>query len=185
MLYKNVPLSRPIKVYWAGWETTTTALQQNGWELSQEKDYRRQSLRIAIRHKNCNLYGVTKFISYDYAEYSIRHKILPPFNMQYMANKVQVNVMDNYDNFKPIDAMPQIRDVEIKNIEDFNIFATPLVRTEEIIVNPETVSDLLIRIKEMQMPEQERIIKQKRLREHREGEVQLQQKFHAQILSIA
>jgi hypothetical protein len=115
----------------------------------------------------------------------------PELHMQYMATKVTVNVMDDFSNFKAIDAQPQFLSgpaAEIKDIEDFGIWALPMARSEEIIVDPHDVDQLLKMIRDMQLPEQEAIRERNRLRASREGMVmgsEPKQNFHAQILSIA
>lgn len=90
--------------------------------------------------------------------------------------------------FDLIDAKPQMTVREIRNIEDMGIFATPLVRTQELIVEESEVSAILAKLVEAQKPEQERIRDRQRLRERRDGldlGAEPQMKFHAQILSIA
>jgi hypothetical protein len=107
------------------------------------------------------------------------------FRVVFMANDITVVTYDNLSQFSPIDAMPQFTMQERKSVDDFGIFATPLARTEEIIVEPETVMQLLEKIKAMQSPEQAAIRERNRSRERRMGEPIQRQQFHAQILSIA
>jgi len=184
-------ISRPVKVLWAGWETDTVRLQQAGWQLSAEEQVAEETLRIAMRHNDLQLYGVTAPVNLNYfpgdfgRDLDYRYKTIPPLMVQYMSNKIVVNVMDNFSNFSPIDAYPQVATIEAKNIEDFKIFATPLVRTEEIIVEPQTVDTLMKQILEMQAPNQMEIRDRNRKREYREGEEIPRQNFHAQILSFA
>jgi hypothetical protein len=110
------------------------------------------------------------------------------FHVRYCASNVVVQMMDDLSNFRPIDAAPQMTRIERKSIEDFGIFATPLARTEEIIVEPETVSELLERIKSLQAPELAAIRERNRRRERDPGAVaepMQRQRFHAQIVSLA
>lgn len=188
MIVENVVLSRPARVRWAGWETTTTLLQQHGWELSLERDVYRMEMRLAIRHKDYVIHGISSPLHEDFiARLQTPHSSqgiaeLPPFQMRHMTSQMTVHLHDDLSRFEPIDAMPQLTTVEIKHIEDFNIFATPLARTEEIIVEPETVAQLLDRIKTMQAPGQADIRARNRARERREAIPR--QRFHAQILSF-
>jgi hypothetical protein len=92
--------------------------------------------------------------------------------------------MDNFANFRQVDAEPQFVNQEVKSIEDLKIFVTPMTRTEELIVEPSTVAAMLEKIREMQLPEQERIRQRERLRTARVSEEPLRQQFHAQIISI-
>lgn len=179
-------LSRPFRIYWSGWEAESSRLQQMGWELSAEEMMEYRSLRIIMRHREQQLYCVSEPVDFDYFDMS-HDRPIPPVQIQWMANKVTVNVHDDFSAFKPIDAYPQIAQIERKSIEDFSIFATPLVRTEEIIVEPETVSECMEIIKRIQKPEQDAIREKRRFAEAREGreiEAAPRQKFHAQILSI-
>lgn len=178
-------LSQPYKVYWAGWETTTTRLQQCGWEISAEEDIYSRSIRIALRHQQAQVTAISNLVPYDYFRQGQYLEHGPEFHMAYMASRLFVSIQDNLTAFKPIDAMPQFVNTERKSIEDLGIFATPLVRTEEIIVEPQDVASLLEQIKQIQLPEQAAIRARQRLKEGREGQAHPRQKFHAQILSIA
>lgn len=181
-------VSIPHRVHWGGWETTTTRMQQGGWELSAEQDIRDDSVRLAFRHQGMQMYGVTAPARVEFFRYSHRDEPLH-FNVVRMASRIDVMVMhDDLSRFNPIDAYPQVMTQERKSIEDFGIFAVPLARTEEIIVEPETVMGLLEKIKSMQSPEQAAIRARNLLREKRDGirhDAIPRQHFHAQILSIA
>lgn len=193
-------LSLPLKLNWAGWETNTHRLQANGWSLSAEQfmdDWcgGGPSMRIAMRHEGAQIYGMSGRVPFEPA-YSldamrhgdyVRNMMLP---VQFMASRVVINHMEaGPAAFSPIDAMPQFRpDTFVrKSLNDFAHFATPLVRTQEIILPEEDVSELLERILKMQQPAKTEYFKQQ-LAADREGMDMRyipQQKFHAQILSIA
>jgi len=178
-------LSLPHRIWFAGWHSTLPALQQAGWELSAEQDFNWLSVRIAMRHRDFGLHAVTEKVDCRFFD---RHEYGRTFDFRvvFMANDLKIQIMnDNFSAFSPIDAMPQFLNTEIKSIEDFGIFATPLARTEEIIVEPETVMSMLEKIKSMQSPEQAAIRERNRSRERRQGEPIQRQQFHAQILSIA
>lgn len=189
-------ISRPHRVHFAGWESTTTRLQQAGWELSAEQDIRRCSLNLVMRHQALQMYGLCEARDYDffrrahapssamatYAEDSLE------FNVRYMASHVTVQTMGDFSAYRPIDAYPQMVSGEYKDLEDFNIFAVPLARTEEFIVDPDQVGRLLELIKEAQSPRQAEIRENLRRRESREGmhiDAAPRQQFHAQVLSLA
>jgi hypothetical protein len=178
-------------VHWAGWESDTYTLQQNGWELSAEQDVRMMALRIALRHKAMQCVAVTSLFTDFRYEYYAREPIDVPFlNIQYFATRMSVQVMERqWPNFQPIDAAPQfLSDTTVKSFEDLKWFATPLARTEEIIVDPLEVGAMLEQIRKMQAPEQERIRQKQRLAASREGmsiDAMPRQQFHAQIISIA
>lgn len=136
-----------------------------------------------MRHRDLDLRAITEVVSFNFFE---RYRGLAlDFRVVRMASNFHVVIYDNLSAFSPIDAYPQFTTTEQKNIDDFGIFATPLARTEEIIVEPETVMSLLEKIKTMQSPEQAAIRERNRYRERQIGEPIQRQQFHAQILSIA
>ena len=107
-----------------------------------------------------------------------------------MASRVSVEVQADMTDWRAVDARPQFI-AERKSLEDFGIFATPLARTEEIIVEPDTVESLLAKIREMQAPALEAAHQRQKLRRTLDEGVDpaavppVRQRFHAQILSIA
>lgn len=174
-----------MEVQWAGWSTTTYRLQQAGWDISAEQDIREASLRIAFRHAPQKLYAMTSKIDFDYYsrfDSPETSKYTAPLQIQFMASDVRVIIQEpTMAGFMPIDAAPQIAMLNApKKMEDFNIFAVPMARTQEIIVEPQDVDFFLAKILEMQRPLQKEI----RSRLPRNGEIRPEQKFHAQILSL-
>lgn len=145
-------------------------------------------IRLAISYNDGRLYGISQPVDWEFM-HDLYDRRVPEFHIQWMASDFIVQTMDNLMDFAPIDGRPQYTTMERKSIKDFGIFATPMVRTEEIIVEPEDVMALLSRIQEMQAPEQAALRAKQRLRASREGmdvnaPVQ-RQRFHAQIISIA
>jgi len=180
--------SRPCKVFWLGFESNTFALQQAGWELATEQHFEEMRIRLLMRHQDLRLYAFSEFSSFDFFRYAKDASYaLPTFRVIHAAPRIEVvRAMDSFGMFKQIDARPSVGPFEPKSIEDFGIFNTPLVRTEEIIVDPGEVSDILQKLLEMQSPEQKAIRERNRARERR-GEVPEAgptQKFHAQIISL-
>jgi hypothetical protein len=108
--------------------------------------------------------------------------------MQQMGCDIVIQLLEGSPfAFEPIDAKPQMVRMTRKSIDDFQIVATPLARTQEIIVEPATVAEMLEKIKAMQVPEQAAIRARNRLRESRESydiDSSPRQIFHAQIISI-
>jgi len=184
-------LSLPHRVHFCGWVATLPALQQAGWEISAEQDFHRHGVRLALRHQDLRLRAITQTVECHFYEmagapYGLgRGPRELDFQIAYMASDLRIQTMDNLSAFRPIDAYPQLVTTEIKSIDDFGIFATPLARTEEIIVDPHDVMALLDRIKDLQRPEQAAIRERNRGRERRLDEPVQRQQFHAQILSIA
>lgn len=182
-------LSRPWVIHWAGWKTDTYRLQQSGWSLSAQQDINYGSLRIAMKHEQCQLYGLTNIIDHDYYE-NIRDPHDTPrqeLHVVHMASRFTVNIHETLSAtaFSPIDAKPCIASRKIVTLDDLAHFAPPLVRTKEIILPEMEVPELLEMILKKQQPERTARLKAE-LAADREGSTRTpQQKFHAQIVSIA
>lgn len=183
-------LSRPAEVWWAGFRSDTYRLQQEGWEIAADEDVQYGRIRLILRHRDMRLYAICNELSYEYQR---MHNVEggPPlvFRVQCAAPEINIRFipsvgMMQWDQYRQIDAQPQVMQQEqIKSLDDFKIFATPLTRTEELIVEPETVAAMLEKIRQMQAPEQQRIRKDASRRSG--ADAQPRQTFHAQIISLA
>lgn len=178
-------LSRPLRVHWAGWETTTYKLQACGWKLSARQDVRGSRLQLAFQHAGVGIEGITQELDYrfeqalDMRERGYVENIV--LNVQMMLGETVMvrQVGDVSALWSPIDAEPRYTEERIDRLEDFAHFAGSLIRTNEIIVPEESVPELLQRILKMQQPG--RI---ERIKEELRGENRPEQKFHAQIISL-
>mgnify|MGYP001603303335 CR=1 FL=1 len=186
-------LSRPMRVRWGGWETTTTQLQQGGWELAVHEDFSRMTIRMTMRHQGFRMYGVSRYLDFNFMRYANAESDLSQYiiEIEQMGTNIIIQMMEMGDPFagmKAIDAYPQFTTRTIKRIEDYGFFATPLVRTQELIVDPSEIGRVLELIKQAQLPEQEAIRKRQQMQASRAG-LDLtaipQQTFHAQLLSVA
>jgi|SRR6185437_1258469 len=188
-------VSQPHRVIWAGWETTTPRLQQAGWEIAAEQDFTRYGVRLVFRHQQMQCTAITDSVDfYHQAMMNYRDRFDPSadprltFHVVRMAQHLHIGFVEEAPKFRLVDAQMQMVAHQVRDIEDLGIFATPLVRTQELIVDESEVSAILAKLVEAQKPEQERIRDRKRLRERREGlelGAEPQMKFHAQLLSIA
>jgi len=179
-------LSQPCRVVFAGWESTTTRLQQAGWQLSAEQDFNRFSIRIALKFEPARLFMIAEAQEMDFMRYSVMREQPPVFQIRHAASDMHVQLMEDAFDFRPFDAVPQFTSIERKSIDDFGIFAPCLTRTEEIIVEPKTVAALLDEIRKLQAPELAEIRKRNASRDRRNStEPMAQQRFHAQIVSLA
>lgn len=179
--------SRPVRVNWAGFQTDTFTLQQQGWSLSADQDVCRMQMRLAMRNERLGMVGITEPVEWDFFHYA-RDPVsqLPTLRMQIMSR--QVNVIHEWEgalsNFRPIDAMPQMIERKVTALEDLVHFNPSLARTQQMIVPEESVDDLMARILEMQQGTRiERI--RNEIAEGAEVSFVPQQKFHAQIISLA
>jgi hypothetical protein len=184
-------LSRPAEVWWAGFRATTAQLQQGGWEIAAEESIVDRRIRLLMRHQNLKLYALTHHEEWDYFAGPTNNAPLVFRVIGASSQHMEFRIIETaMPNFQQIDAMPQFTEQKIVTTDDLRIFAVPLVRTEEIIVDPERIGEILEKIRLAQLPEQEAIRARNRMRAARSGAVETnliepRQKFHAQVLSIA
>lgn len=175
-------VSRPHRVIFAGFESTTTRLQQAGWRIAAEQSFHESSVQLMLSHQAAGLYMVAESARFDFmADWREREQLT--FVIRRIARSLEsVRCDADFSKFGAVDAMPQMR-IETHRIEDFAIFAAPLVRTEEIIVEPQSVAECLAMIHKLQAPQLAEIRKRNAARERNEAVNQT--RFHAQILSLA
>lgn len=183
-------LSRPAEVWWSGFRATTLGLQQAGWEIAAEESVYDGRIRLMLRHQQMRLYALTNSAEWNYFSQNMERSPLV-FQVVQAAPRLEVQVTAEvgagWANFQQIDALPQFVETKRVSADDLRIFATPLTRTEELIVEPQDVAAMLEQIRKMQAPEQARIRAKERLQQSREGtpiEIHPRQNFHAQIISI-
>lgn len=182
-------LSRPMKLHFAGWETDTYRLQQAGWQLSAEQDIMRNAFSIALQNQQYNIRGMSARVDLDYMAASRSYNSFDfgvPEVPVMLASSFQSQLMGyDFNKYEPIDAVPQFMNQRIQRMEDMKIFAPNLVRTKEIIVPEYDVDQLLSMILEKQQPAREDYFKREIQGMHYEDIMRPQQKFHAQIISLA
>lgn len=177
-------LSQPHRVVFAGFESTTTRLQQEGWQLSAEQDWHGDAIRLALYFAPCDLKMLSQPTQHRFHGAQDRYA---PMELTFRINHVSANLLVRLDetrfDFQPIDAMPTFVDTPYKKLEDFGIFASPLVRTEEIVIEPESVAECMEWIRKLQAPQLQEIRARNLQRERRDAINQ--QNFHAQIITLA
>ncbi len=148
-------LGRPIKVHWAGWESTTARLQQAGWEVAAEQDAFRNTMRLAFNHPQHGAQGITEVTDHDYYRDQASHgphmEHMPlelPMRV-HMGREVRVHSA-GIPNLAAIDAYPSICHQGIHKLEDLAHFRPAAVRTNPYVLPEESVDELLSRILEMQ-----------------------------------
>jgi hypothetical protein len=186
--FENRLLSRPVKLHWAGWTADTYSLQQAGWQLSAHQDIAMQSMQLALRHERYGS-GVSNHLAWHYMEDIYNHAyVLPELAMHVFGRPVNIaDYRTDWSAFQPIDAKPQMMTHRTGSLEDLVHFAPSLARTREIIVPEQNVDKLLERILELQAPAREARIRKEIMRRPEGYQLEgiPQQKFHAQILSLA
>lgn len=178
-------LSRPLRVHWAGWETTTFQLQKCGWKLSAYQDIQGSRIQMAFKHSGLAIEGITAVLPYQYERaLDMRERgyidniVLDIQRM--LGETVMIHQAGDISAvWSPIDAEPRYTEARITKLEDLAHFAGPLIRTNEIIIPEESVPDLLERILKLQQP-----ARIERIKDELRGEHRPEQKFHAQIISL-
>lgn len=184
-------LSRPAEIWWSGFRATTIVLQQAGWEIAAEESIHDGRIRLMLKHQDMRLYALTHSIEWNYFDQQ-RREVPLVFQVCAASPRLECHRIQEigagWADFKQIDALPQWVDTKIETPDDLRIFATPLARTEELIVEPQTVEAMLEQIRKMQAPEQARMRAKARLSDSRQGkpiEIHPRQRFHAQVISIS
>ena len=178
-------LSAPHRVLFCGFESSTPKLQQAGWQLSVNYSEYGHRMQLAMQNKEFGGYMIADSLEHD------RFRPMDPGErLTFVVRRVNADVLIyrgdygmSFAEFEPIDARPQYVTTERKSIKDFNIFASQLVRTEEIIVEPKDVAECLELIRKMQAPELQAIRERNATRDFMQPSNQTQ--FHAQIMSLA
>ena len=177
-------LSAPHEVFFCGFRSTTIQLQQAGWQLSVRQDNYgyRDNLQLAMHNKEFGGYMIAQCRNFE--PFKPLHNERLTFVVQRVCADIMIIHTDmDFKEFTPIDARPQWVTEERKSIKDFSIFASQLVRTEEIIIEPQSVAECLDLIRKMQAPELAAIRRRNANRNFEEATNQV--KFHAQVMSIA
>jgi hypothetical protein len=103
-----------------------------------------------MRYEPARLYMMADSMEHDYFDMRDR---TPVFVIRHCASNIVVQLMESSFDFKPIDATPSFVDTPRQSIEDFGIFSTLQTRTQEILIEPQSVAECLDLIKKLQAPE--------------------------------
>ena len=190
-------LSRPHPVCWAGFQSDTRTLQQNGWEFSAHQDVANYEFGLMMKHSALGIHACTNLVDYRTTVAGMNHPhARMPFYIQWLTDR---SIKFHYEpptwmwECKPADMQPQVVH-ELRDIDDMNLFAGCMARTNEVIVDPHSVPDLMDRILELQEPGRQEYYRQQAAEMRRRAmdpgieaaaKSSPRQKFHAQILSLA
>lgn len=163
----------PIPVHFAGFSSTTFELQRAGWDLSVERDQWKDAMRLALRHEAAGLYALTSHVTLRdmYAMPSDPNwwQKIPPFQVVWCGSNARFQVMPHMGsfNFAPVSGIPEFAQVSYKDIDfrdaiPFRKISMDL--TSEIIIDPNSVPELMSMILKLQDPKQMEI-REKRRRE--------------------
>ena len=180
-------LGEPVKLRWLGWESDTLTLARHGWDISAQQDVERDIMRIAVRHPQTNVGGLSTMTRWEYARYYgngvSRYPALPVILMEQFGSlrNTYFNIAEPIpllSGFSPIDPYPSYIAHEPKRLEDLVHFATH--EQKRIILPEDSVDDLIARILEAQDPvRQEHFLRE--AQGHRDSPTP---RLEAQILSF-
>lgn len=176
--------SEPMEVHFAGFKSTTYALQNAGWRLAVHEDPYGGTVQLLARHEAAGLYLAADDARFNYLQRGAKglREELPVFVVRRVAKSLEsVRVNVDFSLFHQIDATPVVHKMSCQSIEDFALFGPPLVKTEEIIIEPQSVQECLDIIRKLQAPELAEIRKRNAKRERALDATE----FHAQILTLA
>jgi len=160
------------------------------------QDVCRRVLRIALRHDQHGLEGITEMAEeWPYTQpgdqVSAWASIPRPLALRSMGRTVYVegypsmSIDPHLSRFEPIDAHPQVHHTfgrEVRSLGDFAHFATmPKVMTEPVVLPEPDVDQLLSMILEKQQAAKTAYFKDLVARE---GQPLPPHRFHAQIISL-
>lgn len=165
-------LSRPVRVRWAGWQTNTLDLQQNGWQLAVDFDHHRSRYKLCLTHRALQLWALSDWAGVPpvYADANYFSDERYEFNVVHIGKSINIQVHENSPlSFCEIDATPVFSTKAITRLEDLNIFSAPKTRTEEILVSRADMSvvEHLEAIKALQSGKQKEL--RRKMAESRDG----------------
>lgn len=160
-------LSHPIRLNWAGWESTTQRLYSAGWELSVQQDLYRSTMYVLFRHPQFGIQGGSEVLENipfsmmmaahkDWAAQDrhaqwARDQILRVYTLGKNV-RVQTEREREFD-FLPIDGMPQFCEVGSVDLDSIAHFAPHAGK--EIYLPDLEVGELLDKILAKQLPVQQ------------------------------
>lgn len=183
---------RPVEVVFAGLRSDTYTMQRAGWRIAMEArsyaDIAGDCVRFAFKHDDVGvaLFGdshvesMSRSLGELLAPIIIRQAFHAESRARFTVAPSIASFLARDDALRTIDATPafaQVTDRELFEMPFFQTLHVPQV--EPLIVEPETVSELLEKIRRMQAPEQAAIRTRNAGRQASAGRI------HAHIMSIA
>jgi hypothetical protein len=183
-------VSPPIRVRWAGWESDTTRLWRAGWEISAEQDYYMDVLRIALKHKEAQMYGISNPIPYreivsagPFNEREILAKI--GLDMA-IASDITLNIVDtSLPKFEPVEAKPTFIERKIYHLEDLKIFKPSPKDAQEVLLDMPTIDEVLKYALKLQEPIQAELREKKRRAEKFAEKARVDSELKAELRLVA
>jgi hypothetical protein len=189
--FRGFVQSAPIQIRWAGFESNTLVLQNNGWRIAIEDEFDhimyQHQIRFLLRHETLNITAITSIEQVDFERLYMNGKgkyEMPYFHIYIAARDIIYTRIPEIKlgNLYEIDARPEYIEEENINFNDLPIFKTLIKPDNALIVEPDKIADILAQIVECQSPKQAEI--RERIRKE-SGRNDIKQTLHAQILSVA
>lgn len=193
---KDLLYSLPIDVQFAGFRGNTLSLAKAGWDLSMKQgmDFGQFTMQLAMRsgNRDCAIYALSNVIRLPYGDIGNAIHSTPMgyakfltsicFEIAYVANDIRFQVIPQMasrgisfsSEFNAIDAMPQMRTKE-ESIQDFKFFKMANPESQELIITPDRVPEILDLILKAQSKDQaeirERMKSRENLRQYKNGDM--------------
>jgi hypothetical protein len=148
----------PVRLYWAGWQTTTLDLQNNGWDLSVREDPHTDYVQIAIRHRALHAQGISDHV---YKRDPVYHASnMTPFPLTAnisLGSRITVAVVGRFprETWKPVDAVPSFARAEEIALEDYCYFKS--LPEHDVVVVPPSFDEILQMALDHQAPKQKEL----------------------------
>lgn len=175
------------EVSFLGFKSTTLELERAGWQVSAQQVAHTGTVRLALRHPVAHLYGLTAAVDYrstmrtwDSLEI-MRYSHLLGFHVTSMANEVRCLYLSEpglLGSWGAVSCVPEATTLTSHNearLEDLVPFRTVNPHAEQIIVAPESVTQVLDLLLACQAPAaQARRLRAERREVRQASEIQAQ-----------
>ncbi len=147
-------------VRFAGWESTTVALQQAGWAVSARQNISHYSVGLALHHPQTGLYAVTDDITMP-ALWRPKTDFIPHdcvvFNVIAMSTNLRCTYVPMYQSafaYSPIDCFPSTYQSAASDqaLQDLVPFKTVNHDATQIVIAPASVPQVLELLLRCQAP---------------------------------
>lgn len=142
--------SRPIPVYWFGWQSDTFVLQKEGWQFAVHSDPSMWNFHFVMKHPD--MYLVALFDEYHYPREMMDphyHGNIPPLTVNRVRPNIEVcKIQTSIDyQFKQTDMEQSFMlKEEVKTLDDllpFNMMRHPVETTKEVIIETQADMDVV------------------------------------------
>lgn len=155
-------LSRPMRVVWNGWESTTVALQRAGWQFAVEREDYGRLHRLVMKNQAMSLVAITdeQALQHDMARLDSSEDCLPVWRVACVAPQIMTVNMNvrMHGPLVAVDMEPHVVEREMINLADLPVFRKMSIdrQAEEIVVEQAdmTVIEHLEAIKALQSEKQ-------------------------------